>query len=82
MSSLPRGYCEHCQIIDIAREVKELSGLIMRVEPEGGEATRYMAGAYYPSDEEFRSPVFHNYAPTKVQAAKDLLAAIEVSTFE
>ena len=38
MSSLPKGYCDYCQIIDIAREVKELSGLILEVKPAEDDA--------------------------------------------
>ena len=82
MSSFPKGYCDHCQIREIAREVKELSGLILEVKPAEDDAKQYVAMACYPSDEEFRSPVFHNYAPTKLQAAKDLVGAVRVSTFE
>ena len=84
MPQFPKGFCEYCQFQGIANEVRELSGLVLETHAPGGEfhATLWLAAAYRWTDEYRVNPVFSNYAPTKVQAAKDLLAAIEVSTFE
>lgn len=78
----PKGYCEQCQLNEVAAEVHDASGLQLHVETYGQTTGQgYMAAAYAESDHERKRPQFSAFAPKKLEAARAVLEAMKVSTF-